>query len=84
MPEDIDFKIIYEDEYLAIISKPQNLVVHPGAGNKNGTLVNGLLNKFENLSNPIDEQRPGIVHRLDKDTSGLMIIAKKMKLIINL
>jgi len=77
LPEDIDFKIIYEDEYLAIISKPQNLVVHPGAGNKNGTLVNGLLNKFENLSNPIDEQRPGIVHRLDKDTSGLMIIAKK-------
>ena len=77
LPEDIDFKIIYEDEYLAIISKPQNLVVHPGAGNKNGTLVNGLLNKFENLSNPIDEQRPGIVHRLDKDTSGLVIIAKK-------
>ena len=76
LPENIDFDIIYEDEYLAVISKPQDLVVHPGAGNKSGTLVNGLLYKFKNLSNPIDENRPGIVHRLDKDTSGLMIIAK--------
>lgn len=76
LPENIDFDIIYEDEYLAVISKPQDLVVHPGAGNKRGTLVNGLLYKFKNLSNPIDEDRPGIVHRLDKDTSGLMIIAK--------
>lgn len=76
LPENIDFDIIYEDEYLAVISKPQDLVVHPGAGNKSGTLVNGLLYKFKNLSNPIDEDRPGIVHRLDKDTSGLMIIAK--------
>lgn len=75
--ENIDFDVVYEDEYLAIISKPQELVVHPGAGNKSGTLVNGLLYKFKNLSNPIDEDRPGIVHRLDKDTSGLMIIAKK-------
>ena len=77
LPENIDFDVVYEDEYLAIISKPQDLVVHPGAGNKSGTLVNGLLYKFKNLSNPIDEDRPGIVHRLDKDTSGLMIIAKK-------
>lgn len=77
LPEKIDFDIIYEDEYLAVISKPQNLVVHPGAGNKNGTLVNGLLYFFDELANPIDEERPGIVHRLDKDTSGLMIIAKK-------
>ena len=76
LPENIYFDIIYEDEYLAVISKPQDLVVHPGAGNKSGTLVNGLLYKFKNLSNPIDEDRPGIVHRLDKDTSGLMIIAK--------
>ncbi|MFR7759631.1 MAG: RluA family pseudouridine synthase [Peptoniphilus grossensis] len=76
LPENIYFDIIYEDEYLAVISKPQDLVVHPGAGNKSGTLVNGLLFKFKNLSNPIDEDRPGIVHRLDKDTSGLMIIAK--------
>ncbi|WP_297392769.1 RluA family pseudouridine synthase [uncultured Peptoniphilus sp.] len=77
LPENIDFNTIYEDEYLAVISKPQDLVVHPGAGNKSGTLVNALLYKFKNLSNPIDEDRPGIVHRLDKDTSGLMIIAKK-------
>lgn len=77
LPEKIDFDIIYEDAYLAVISKPQNLVVHPGAGNKKGTLVNGLLHQFDELSNPIDEDRPGIVHRLDKDTSGLMIIAKK-------
>ena len=77
LPEKIDFNVIYEDEYLAIISKPQDLVVHPGAGNKSGTLVNGLLFRFESLSNPLDENRPGIVHRLDKNTSGLMIIAKK-------
>ena len=74
--EDIDFKILYEDEHLAIISKPQDLVVHPGAGNPNNTLVNGLLYKFDNLAKGSDELRPGIVHRLDKDTSGLMIIAK--------
>jgi len=76
-PENINFDILYEDEFLAVISKPQDLVVHPGAGNLSGTLVNGLLYKFKELSNPIDENRPGIVHRLDKDTSGLMIIAKK-------
>lgn len=74
--EDIDFKILYEDEHLAIISKPQDLVVHPGAGNPNNTLVNGLLYKFDHLAKGSDELRPGIVHRLDKDTSGLMIIAK--------
>lgn len=77
LPEKINFKILYEDDYLAVISKPQGLVVHPGAGNISGTLVNGLLYRFKDLSNPIDEERPGIVHRLDKDTSGLMIIAKK-------
>lgn len=76
-PEKIDFDVLYEDDYLAVISKPQDLVVHPGAGNKSGTLVNGLLYKFKELSNPIDHDRPGIVHRLDKDTSGLMLIAKK-------
>lgn len=76
-PEKINFDILYEDDYLAVISKPQDLVVHPGAGNKSGTLVNGLLYSFKELSNPIDKDRPGIVHRLDKDTSGLMIIAKK-------
>lgn len=77
LPEKIDFDVLYEDDYLAVISKPQGLIVHPGAGNNNGTLVNGLLYKFKELSNPIDSDRPGIVHRLDKDTSGLMLVAKK-------
>lgn len=81
--ENIDFKIIYEDKDIAIISKPQDLVVHIGSGNISGTLVNGLLNKFESLSD-IDPNRPGIVHRLDKDTSGLMIIAKNNESHINL
>lgn len=75
-PEKIDFKILYEDEYIAIISKPQDLVVHPGAGNDKNTLVNGLLYRFDKLAETAEEFRPGIVHRLDKDTSGLMIIAK--------
>lgn len=75
-PEKMDFKILYEDEYIAIISKPQDLVVHPGAGNDKNTLVNGLLYRFDKLAETAEEFRPGIVHRLDKDTSGLMIIAK--------
>lgn len=75
-PEKIDFKILYEDEDIAIISKPQDLVVHPGAGNDKNTLVNGLLYRFDKLAETAEEFRPGIVHRLDKDTSGLMIIAK--------
>ncbi|WP_156286574.1 RluA family pseudouridine synthase [Oceanivirga salmonicida] len=73
--KDIDFEIVYEDEYLAIINKPYNLVVHPSITYKQDTLVSGLLSKFDKLSN-IDKARPGIVHRLDKDTSGLIIIAK--------
>ncbi|MDO5714952.1 MAG: RluA family pseudouridine synthase [Tissierellia bacterium] len=75
-PESIDFNILYEDEDIAVISKPQNLIVHPGAGNNEHTLVNGLLYHFDQLSNPMEPFRPGIVHRLDKDTSGLMIISK--------
>lgn len=74
-PEKMDIDVLIEDEDMAIIRKPQGLVVHPGAGNKTGTLVNGLLYRFKNLSR-IAPERPGIVHRLDKDTSGLMIIAK--------
>ena len=75
LPQQIEFKVLYEDDAIAVISKPQNLVVHFGAGNFENTLVNGLLYRFKNLSN-IDPLRHGIVHRLDKDTSGLMIIAK--------
>jgi 23S rRNA pseudouridine1911/1915/1917 synthase len=77
-PADIPLDIIYQDEDLAVINKPPGLVVHPGAGNKANTLVNSLIHHFKNLSR-IDPQRPGIVHRLDKDTSGLIVIAKSDK-----
>ena len=75
-PEKISFKIIFEDNDLIVINKPAGLVVHPGAGNKSGTLVNGLIYHFNNLSTINGEVRPGIIHRLDKNTSGVMIIAK--------
>ncbi len=74
--EDLNLDIIYEDEYLAVINKPYGMVVHPGPGNPKGTLVNGLLYSFNKLANMDDPIRPGIVHRLDKDTSGLLVIAK--------
>ena len=73
----IDFEIIYQDKHLIIINKPFGLTVHPGAGNNDDTLVNGLLFEFaDELSSIAGASRVGIVHRLDKDTSGLMIIAK--------
>lgn len=75
-PEKIFFQIIFEDDDIIIINKPSNLVVHPGAGNKSGTLVNGLVFHFKNLSEVNGEIRPGIIHRLDKDTTGIIIIAK--------
>ena len=75
-PQNIKFKILYEDDYLIVISKPVGIVVHPGAGVYSETLVNGLIHHDENIKNIGEEDRPGIVHRLDKDTSGLMIIAK--------
>ncbi len=75
LPENITLKVCYEDDYLLIIDKQAGLVIHPGAGNKSGTLVNGLLYHFEKLSS-IDDIRPGIVHRIDKDTTGLLIVAK--------
>lgn len=77
-PEKMDLDIVYEDDYLVIINKPSGLVVHPAAGNYSHTLVNGLLYHFNNISNQ-KSIRPGIVHRLDKDTSGLMIVAKDDK-----
>ena len=75
-PQDIDFEIIYEDDDLLVINKPQNLVVHPCSSTKDGTLVNGLLYKVKNLSGINGKLRPGIVHRLDKNTSGVMLVAK--------
>jgi len=73
--QDIPLKIIYEDKDIALIDKPSGLVVHPGAGNPNHTLVNALVYHFKELSQ-VDPLRPGIVHRLDKETSGIMVIAK--------
>lgn len=74
--QNIEIDIIYQDEYLAVVNKPQGLVVHPAAGNADGTLVNALLYHLEGLSGINGETRPGIVHRLDKDTSGLLVVAK--------
>lgn len=78
-PQDIPIEIVYEDEDLAIINKPQGMVVHPAVGNYDGTLVNALLFKLDSLSTINGVIRPGIVHRLDKDTSGLMVVAKNDK-----
>ena len=73
LPEDIELDILFEDEQIIVINKPPALVVHPGSGNASGTLVNALLSHDQNLS---FLPRAGIVHRLDKDTSGLMVISK--------
>jgi len=77
IPKKIDLKIVFEDNDLIILDKPKGLVVHPGAGNFENTLVNALMYKYkDNLSNIGGKIRPGIVHRIDKDTSGLIVIAK--------
>jgi len=73
--ESMDINIIFEDDFIAVINKPSGLVIHPGNGNSSGTLLNGLIHYFSKLSNS-DSERPGIIHRLDKDTSGILIIAK--------
>ena len=80
-PEDIPIKVVYEDEDILIVDKPAGLVVHPGAGNPNHTLVNGLLGKFALADDPT---RPGLAHRIDKDTSGLLAIAKNDAALLNL
>lgn len=74
-PEDIPLDIVYEDEVLLVVNKPAGMVVHPGHGNYSGTLINALVYHFDNLPNNSTE-RPGLVHRIDKDTSGLLVIAK--------
>ena len=75
-PEAIPIRIVYEDEYLVVLDKPAGMVVHPGAGHSGGTLVNALLHHVKDLSGIGGELRPGIVHRLDRGTSGLMVVAK--------
>ena len=76
-PQNIPIEIVYEDDYLLIVNKPKGMVVHPAAGNPDGTLVNALMYHCEGrLSGINGELRPGIVHRIDKDTSGLLVVAK--------
>ncbi|MDC6366048.1 MULTISPECIES: RluA family pseudouridine synthase [Flavobacteriaceae] len=74
-PEDIPLDIVYEDDALLVVNKPAGMVVHPGHGNYSGTLINALVHHFDNLPKNSSE-RPGLVHRIDKDTSGLLVIAK--------
>ena len=74
-PEDIPLDVVYEDDQLLVVNKSAGMVVHPGHGNYSGTLINALIFHFENLPNNSSE-RPGLVHRIDKDTSGLLVIAK--------
>lgn len=75
-PEDIPLNIVYEDDYLLVINKPAGMVAHPAYANYTGTLVNALLHHTKKLSGLNDPGRPGIIHRLDKDTSGLLVVAK--------
>jgi 23S rRNA pseudouridine1911/1915/1917 synthase len=78
-PENIDIDIVYEDDTLLVVNKGYDMVVHPGAGNYDGTLVNAILYHVKDLKHIKGELRPGIVHRIDKETSGLLVIAKTPK-----
>ena len=78
-PEDIPFEVVYEDNDIAVINKPAGLSMYPGPGHSGHTLVNALLKKFPDIANSVSPLRPGIVHRLDKDTSGLMVVARNEK-----
>jgi 23S rRNA pseudouridine1911/1915/1917 synthase len=75
-PEQTPLEILFEDEHLAVVNKPQGMVTHPGAGRTTGTLVNALLGRVASLAAGAGPERPGIVHRLDRDTSGLLVVAK--------
>jgi 23S rRNA pseudouridine1911/1915/1917 synthase len=79
LPEKMDLDIMYEDDYLLVVNKPKGMVVHPAVGNATGTLVNGLMYHSKELSNKGNAFRPGIVHRIDADTSGLLMVAKDDK-----
>jgi len=83
LAENIDLDIAYEDDELVVVNKPAGMVVHPGHGNYSGTLINALIYHFENLPNN-SSNRPGLVHRIDKETSGLLVIAKTEKAMIDL
>ena len=77
VPEDIPLEVLYEDDYLALVNKPYDMVVHPAKGHWSGTLVNALQFRFAHLSKANGDYRPGIVHRLDRDTSGVLLVAKE-------
>lgn len=79
LPTKMDLHIVYEDKDILVVDKPSGMVVHPGNGNVNNTLVNGLMYYTKELSDINGEERPGIVHRIDKDTSGLLLVAKNNK-----
>ena len=81
--ENIELDIVYEDDDLVVVNKPAGMVVHPGHGNYSGTLINALIYHFENLPKN-SSNRPGLVHRLDKDTSGLLVIAKNDESMVHL
>ena len=81
--ENIPIDIVFEDDYLIVLNKPAGIVVHPGHGNYSGTLINALIYHFENLPNN-SSNRPGLVHRIDKDTSGLLVVAKTEQAMANL
>ena len=83
-PENLPLDIVYEDEYLLIVNKASGMVCHPAAGNYEGTLINALLYHFSQLKDFSDKLRPGLVHRLDKDTSGLLVIAKNEQMLAKL
>lgn len=83
VPENIPLNIVYEDDSLLVVNKPAGMVVHPGHGNYSGTLINGLVYHFENLPNN-SSNRPGLVHRIDKDTSGLLVVAKTEEAMLHL
>ena len=80
-PQNIDLDVVYEDDHIVLINKPAGFVVHPGAGNWSGTLLNGLLHRYPELA---QIPRAGIVHRIDKDTTGLMVVARTLKAHTNL
>jgi 23S rRNA pseudouridine1911/1915/1917 synthase len=77
VPEEIPLDVLYEDEWLALVNKPPDMVVHPAKGNWSGTLANAIAHRFGTVSESGGEHRPGIVHRLDRDTSGVILIAKE-------
>ncbi len=79
VPEDIPLDILFEDDQVIVLNKPSGIVVHPGAGNQSGTLVNALLAYFPSIRSVGETERPGVVHRLDKETSGVLIFAKTDK-----